>query len=186
MAERNIEMPYNHDIYHTAVRFIHDAKDTFDCYGAQNAINTVIRDCFLKYNVEKDFSACLIHRHFDLGPDERNIEEAGLATASKNFDNIYPCSWLFYKGKLFPYEFRRADLGDTAIAPPLDFVQELGSILQAKNLCDIIGLQTYSDGFVAGESTDEEAKVSTTVNYPEDVADFAGGVQASFAFFRVA
>jgi hypothetical protein len=56
----------------------------------QQFINTVIRDCFIKQHIKKDFSASLIHRHYDLATDERNKESDGKAVASKNLDRIYP------------------------------------------------------------------------------------------------
>ena len=53
---------YDHDVYHGV---------TDDCPGIAmaklealdgiTAINTVIRDCFLKHKVERQFTACLNH-----------------------------------------------------------------------------------------------------------------------------
>jgi hypothetical protein len=182
MLEKVIEIPYNHGIYHAATKpSFSDAQAAFSASNAQQAINTIIRDCFLKHKVEKLFSACVIHRHFDLNPDECNIEERGRAVASRNLDNIQPCSWLFYKGKLFAYEFKRVNYG--LPIPPPEFVAELGSILEAERLCDIIGIQLYMDGLVGVESTDHEARVSTTVNYSENEVNNDQDGSASFAFF---
>jgi hypothetical protein len=183
MAEQIIAVPYDHNVYHLVTKpSLHAATETFDSRNVQHFINTVIRDCFLKYNVHKIFSACLLHRHFDLNSDERNIEEDGQAIASTNFDNAHACSWLFYDGKLYPYEFKR---GNALPIPPVDFVTELGLILQANSLCDIIGLQVYENGIVGMESTDHAARVSTTINYSEGAAELkqAKAAMASFAFF---
>jgi hypothetical protein len=183
MAKQIIAVPYDHSVYHLATKpSLHAATATFDARNVQHYINTVIRDCFLKYKVHKVFSACLLHRHFNLNPDERNIEEDGQATASTDFDNTYACSWLFYEGKLFPYEFKR---GNALPIPPVDFVTELGLILQDNGLCDIIGLQVYEDGIVGMETTDHAARISTTVDYPEGAAKLkqTKAAMASFAFF---
>ncbi|KAF7593659.1 hypothetical protein BBP40_011065 [Aspergillus hancockii] len=183
MAEIITEVPYNHEVYHLATKpSLHAATENFDSRNVQNAINTVIRDCFLRHNVQKQFSACLLHRHFDLKPDERNIEENGRAAASTNFNNIYACSWLFYDGKLFPYEFKR---GMPLPTPSVPFITELGAILQANDLWNIIGIQAYTDGFVGMETTDHEAKVSTTVEYSECAPELkeTKAAMASFAFF---
>ena len=103
--------PYNHDIYHAVTKpSLHEAMDAFHASKAMIAVNTTIRDCFLKYNVQDAFTACINHRHFDLNPSERNIEEPdGRAMPSKDFTAIVPCSWLFHEGKLYPYEYRRLE-----------------------------------------------------------------------------
>ncbi|KAE8147780.1 hypothetical protein BDV25DRAFT_142428 [Aspergillus avenaceus] len=156
--------PYDHNIYHIATKpSLHEATATFASRNVQHYINTVIRDCFLKHQVHKLFSVCLLHRHFDLGPNERNIEEKGQATASTDWDNTHACSWLYHNGSLFPYEFKR---GMVALpTPPGDFVTELGVILQEHGLCDIIGLQVYEYGVVGMESTDHGKRISNRVTY---------------------
>ncbi|KAF5854935.1 hypothetical protein ETB97_010559 [Aspergillus alliaceus] len=185
MVKAVIEAPYNHHVYHAATQpSLRSAKEAFDSSNAQKVINTLIRDCFLKHNIEKMFSVTVLHRHFDLQPDERNVEEGGQAIASKDLDNINPCSWLFYDGKLFPYEFRRASPGQSIPPLPTEFVTDLWSILQAHGLCDILGFQTYTDGLIGSESTDKTARVSTTVDYAEEEFQNMRGVRASFAFFQ--
>jgi hypothetical protein len=182
MAATIVEAPYDHDVYHLVTKpSLHAAVEAFESRNVQHAINTVIRDCFLKHNVEKTFSACLLHRHFDLGPEEHNIEEDGQAIASTDLADIQACSWLFYDGKLFPYEYKQGTLPK----PPVDFVTELGLILQANGLCDIIGLQMHEDGVVGIESTDHAARISTTKNYPEGAPELqeSKAAIASFAFF---
>ncbi|KAL2814884.1 hypothetical protein BDW59DRAFT_167025 [Aspergillus cavernicola] len=183
MPETITTAPYNHEVYHLATKpSLRTATDTFVSRNAQHFINTLIRDCFLKHNVQKAFSACLLHRHFDLNQYERNIEEDSQAAASTNLDDIHACSWLFHDGKLFPYEFKR---GDVLPTPPADFVTELGLILQTNSLCDIIGLQTYQDGIVEMEKTDHAARISTTTSYPEGAEEVKQPKASisSFAFF---
>lgn len=179
------EAVYDHEVYHIGTKLsLRSAIETFNSRNAQHYINTVIRDCFLKHGVEKTFSACIVHRHFDLNPGERNIEENNQAVASTNFNNIHACSWLFYQGKLFPYEFKR---GGPLPKPPTEFITELGSVLQSSGLCDIIGVQVYEDGIVGLESTDHENRISTTTNYPEEAPELKerNAATASFAFFRM-
>ncbi|KAJ2983155.1 hypothetical protein NQ176_g899 [Zarea fungicola] len=179
--------PYSHEVYHTVTpSSLHEARQIFTSTGAQDAINTTIRDCFLKHKVEKQFSACVNHRHFDIEPNERNIDLAGQAAASSNLNNIHACSWLFYNGALYPYEFKRLPPGQSIAEPPQDFRTDLGHILEKKGLCDIIGLQSYSEGVVGVESTDHDTRVSTTVDHDEsfDPSAHRGKIQmASFAFF---
>ena len=139
---------------------------------------------------ENDFSCGILHRHFELSPDERNIEEPdGRASASKNLDNIYPCSWLYYEGKLVPYEFRHSpgvnpkDLGLPTLPP--QFVTDLGHLLQDRDLCDIIGIQLYTNGTVGMEGTDHAERFSTTEDHDEKTyVPPHNANRASFAFFR--
>ncbi|KAH8428351.1 uncharacterized protein LDX57_006052 [Aspergillus melleus] len=183
MAATVTEAVYNHSVYHSGTKpSLHAAIETFNSRNVQHYINTVIRDCFLKHRVEKAFSACILHRHFDLNPGERNIEENGQAVASTNLNNIHACSWLFHNEKLFPYEFKR---GGPLPKPPAEFITELGSLLQSNDLCDIIGVQVYEDGIVGMESTDHAKRISTTINYPEMAPELKerNAKIASFAFF---
>jgi hypothetical protein len=186
MVETIIE-PYNHNVYHAGTpASLHTATQVFTSRNAQHSINTVIRDCFLKHNVEDAFSACLNHRHFDLRPDERNIEEGGVAIASRDFNDIQPCTWLFYQGKLYPYEFKRVRVGQSLSVPPAEFAAELCKVLQESQLADLIGIQLYTDGIIGLETTDHVTRTSTTVDYQEGSEDFKhyAKAMASFAFFR--
>ncbi|KAL2785463.1 hypothetical protein BJX66DRAFT_347486 [Aspergillus keveii] len=178
--------PYDHDIYHKVTKpSLHEALDAFNSTNAMHFVNTVIRDCFLRHGVEKSFTTCINHRHFDLSPSERNIEEPnGRARASTDLTDIQPCSWLFHDGRLYPYEFKRGEEGLNE--PPAEFVNELGAILVEHGLSDVIGLQAYTDGVVGMESTDHESRVSTTKSYAEGAPEVTAprnSVVASFAFF---
>ncbi|KAL3481027.1 hypothetical protein BJX99DRAFT_254007 [Aspergillus californicus] len=177
--------PYSHEVYHSVTKpSLHEAMDAFRTSNAMAAVNTVIRSCFLKHNMQTSFTACINHRHFDIAPEERNVEEPdGRAKASTDLTDIAACSWLFHDGKLYPYEFRR---GGVLEEPPAAFVDELGEILIEHGLCDVIGLQSYTDGIVGMENTDHETNISTTKSYPEGAEEVTApknSVVASFAFF---
>ncbi|KAL4884861.1 hypothetical protein BJY04DRAFT_180916 [Aspergillus karnatakaensis] len=179
--------PYSHEVYHNVTKpSLYEAIQGFRSSNAMQYINTVIRDCFLKHNLQKQFTACINHRHFDISPNERNIEEDdGSAFGSADLDGIIPCTWLFHEGKLYPYEFKRG-AEEESNEPPLEFVNELGTILEKHGLCDVIGLQAYTDGIVGMEKTDHERNVSTTRSFPEgapELQDPRNAVVASFAFF---
>ncbi|KAJ0413273.1 hypothetical protein BJY00DRAFT_319945 [Aspergillus carlsbadensis] len=178
--------PYSHDVYHRVTKPpLNEALAAFTSTNAMHYVNTVIRECFLRHGVEKSFTACINHRHFDLSPTERNIEEPdGRTLASTDLTNIQPCSWLFHEGKLYPYEFKRGEEGLSE--PPAEFVNESGAILTEHGLCDVIGLQAYTDGIVGMENTDHESRVSTTKSYAEGAPELTvprNAVVASFAFF---
>jgi len=175
-----MEMPYDPNIYHAVTLSLHEACEKSSKCNAQEAVFTTIRDCFLLHNVESTFSACLIHRHFDLTDSERNVEVDGKATASADLNGIYSSSWMYSNGKLYPYEFKRSPVA----TPPAAFVEEYGEILQACGLSGLIGFQAYTDGVIGVESTDLEARVSTTIEQSEHEPVEDGMAAASWAFFR--
>ncbi|KAL2829484.1 hypothetical protein BDW59DRAFT_36012 [Aspergillus cavernicola] len=180
--------PYSHEIYHSVTNpSLHSAITLFQTKNAMQHINTTIRSCFLSHGVEKHFTACILHRHFDLSETERNIEEAdGRALASSDFTDIRACSWLFYQGGMYPYEFKRGGVEGGVMVPPTGFVDEFRGILEENGLEGVIGLQVYKEGVVGMERTDHERRVSTTRSYPEGAAEVkepSNAVVASFAFF---
>ncbi|KAL4938271.1 hypothetical protein BDV06DRAFT_201218 [Aspergillus oleicola] len=188
--ESIVKAPYSHEVYHNVTKpSLREAMDAFHASNAMKAVNTVIRDCFLKHNVQNDLTACINHRHFNLSPTERNIEESdGRATASSDFNQIVPCSWLFDEGKLYPYEYRRSEKGDDRPPKlPTEFINEFGAILAENGIGDIIGLQSYNPGVVGMEITDHATRTSTTKMYAEGsdeaLKETRRAVVASFAFF---
>lgn len=72
----------------------------------------------------------LIHRHYDLATDERNVESDGKTVASKDLDGIYPSSWTFYQARWYSYEYKRYAVPQ----PPAPFVADLGEILVCRHI----------------------------------------------------
>ncbi|KFY47337.1 hypothetical protein V495_02002 [Pseudogymnoascus sp. VKM F-4514 (FW-929)] len=178
---RGIVAPYDSDVYNTVNHTLRIACQKAEERNIQPVINTAIREVFLKHNVEKNYSACLIHRHYDLAADERNVEQDGKAVASKDYTGLYPSSWIFHKGTCYPYEYKRYAVPQ----PSAEFVADLGDLLEEKGLTDLVGFQTYTDGIVGLESTDRETNVSTTIDQDEKLPVPEGMAPASWAFFRV-
>lgn len=178
---RGTVAPYDSDVYNTVNHTLRVACQKAEERNIQPVINTTVREVFLKHNVEDDYSACLIHRHYDLSADERNVEADGKAVASKDFTGLYPSSWIFYKGTCYPYEYKRYAVPQ----PSAEFVADLGDLLEEQRLTDLVGFQTYTNGTVGLESTDRETNVSTTVDQDEKLPVPEGMAPASWAFFRV-
>lgn len=176
---RGTVAPYDSDVYNTVNYTLYAAINKARARDIQPIINTAVRECFLKHNVEKDYSACLIHRHYDLAADERNVEADGKAVASKDFTGLYPSSWIYSGGTCYPYEYKRYPVPQ----PRAEFVAELGDVLEAHGVTDLVGFQTYTNGVVALEGTQDN--VSTTIEQDEKLPVPAGMAPASWAFFRV-
>jgi len=108
-AKTFIIQPYSGVVYNSTIPLLRDGVNNFNEGGrGQQAVNTVIRDCFLNHGVETEFSACILHKHYDLAENERNVEYHGKAIGTTNLDGIYPCSWIFHNGECYPYEVRKS------------------------------------------------------------------------------
>ncbi|KFY33663.1 hypothetical protein V494_07438 [Pseudogymnoascus sp. VKM F-4513 (FW-928)] len=178
---RGTVAPYDSDVYNSVNHSLRVACQKAVERNIQPTINTAVREIFLKHNVEEHYSAFLIHRHYDLAADERNVESDGKAVASKDFTGLYPSSWVFHKGTCYPYEYKRYAVPQPSTA----FVADLGNLLEEKGLTDLVGFQTYANGIVGLESTDRETNVSTTIDQDEKLPVPEGMAPASWAFFRV-
>jgi hypothetical protein len=178
---RGAVAPYDSEVYNTVNYTLGVAVSKAQERNIQPIINTAVRDVFLKHNVEKEYSACLIHRHYDLAADERNVETDGKAVASNDLTDLYPSSWIYSQGVCYPYEYKRYAIPQ----PSAEFVAELGELLKAHGICDLVGFQTYTDGVVGLESTDRKTNVSTTIEQDEKLPVPEGMAPASWAFFRV-
>ena len=144
----------------------------------------------------KDFALVLIHRHFQLAPNERLVEYNNIA-APWEVDapllhltsRIYPKSWAFIDHKLCPYEFGfEAD----AAAPvpscqiPDAFIKDLGTVLLKYGLTRVFGLgwaqveaNTMSVGKQVMEFTTGRANI--TVAMTEEIQADAY-IEASWKF----
>ncbi|OBT83517.1 hypothetical protein VE02_07369 [Pseudogymnoascus sp. 03VT05] len=176
---RGTVAPYDSDVYNTVNHTLHVACEKAEGRNIQPVINAAVCEVFLKHKVEEDYSECLIHRHYDLAADERNVEADGKAVASKDFTGLYPSSWIFYKGTCYPYEYKRYAVPQ--LSP--EFVADLGDLLEEKDLTDLVGFQTYTNEVVGLESTDRETNVSTTVDQDEKLPVPEGMAPASLGIF---
>ena len=106
MQEKANVMPYSNDAFHQAARGVGAAWKDFPVKETEQLVFTVIKDCFLRNggDVSKNFAAGIIHRHFDLTPDERTVEENGKAVAMVPTTNqtLYPSNWMLVDGNWYP------------------------------------------------------------------------------------
>ena len=98
----------------------------------------------------KDFALVLLHRHFQLAPNERLVEYNDVAAPWQVdaplrhlMSHIYPKSWAFIDQKLCPYEFGFE--ADAAAPVPFcqiseAFIKDLGTMLLKYNLTRVFGL----------------------------------------------
>lgn len=102
--------PYSPMVYNTVTTSLKAALKKLEDKDATPFLFTQVRDCFLKHGVEKTFSAFLIHKHFDLAANERNVEMNGKAIASSDLDGILPSSWIYHDSKCYPVRIQPYNL----------------------------------------------------------------------------
>ncbi|CAM1500538.1 Fc.00g097000.m01.CDS01 [Cosmosporella sp. VM-42] len=184
--------PYSAEFFNTLPGLGAVASDYKASIG-EEAIETVFQSLFLRYKMTKTFGLGLIHRHFDLQPDEVLVEVNGTSTAwalptgtdgddarglapgefRKYSGRIKPHSWKAQHGGLVPYEFyfesdyapkKELDVaGLTAIDP--DFLHEFIELLKETKLDGIIGLRLLRDvSYHQVEITEGAANVTFQVN----------------------
>lgn len=169
-------------------------------------------EVFVGHRVHDSVGVSLLHRHFDLSPDERLLE-----TIEGNSIYMQPRSWVSaddlvpYMWKLvqhpasgdwrwMPLEF--AVKQDQPCATQLyaalskrrsDFLPELARRLVELNLADVFGISTLhrealgsafvmSDDTIALETTNEAGRVSRISVVPKAGVDFKSTIQTLWVF----
>ncbi|KAK5947115.1 hypothetical protein PMZ80_001262 [Knufia obscura] len=127
------------------------AKSTFDEHDGMSVVKNDLRPLFQKYGLQDKFGAGLVHRHFDLRPDERLVEYNGTSTPWQCRDcflgrKIVPIAWHLDGDKYVPYEFRFATSPeDIETASELErqtaFLGEMQDVLHRRELDWVLGLR---------------------------------------------
>jgi hypothetical protein len=125
----------------------------------EQLIRGVVRDLLLKHGLNDKLGVALVHRHFDLKPDEVMVDYHGVATPWNtalidhydSFGSVHPLSWVIVDGNPVPYEFYySADAATTTTTSgddsvvfdlPKDFVAEYEAILKAGGLQGYLGIR---------------------------------------------
>jgi hypothetical protein len=129
--------------------------------------------------VYNDLAVCLIHRHFDMAPDEKLVEFGAVSTPwmyrhpDENMmgGSIKPRSWLFTDGKMVPYEFGYNEHGKVVKYRDLvnkpEFYADFYALLQQEGLTNMLGLTLLTErkqkGFMKVEKTFGRSNVVFTM-----------------------
>jgi len=88
-----------------------DAGNDLKALGGREMIYEVFGPLFTKHGVDEKFGLGLLHRHFDMTPNERLVELNNIATPWDETDAesiggvLITQSWMFIDNKIVPYEF---------------------------------------------------------------------------------
>ncbi|KAH8745972.1 hypothetical protein BGZ57DRAFT_936061 [Hyaloscypha finlandica] len=156
---------------------------------AEKALN----DCgkvFFNHSLQKTHGLVLLHRHFQLTPEEFMVEYRGTATAWPINAKlpvgaaIRPTTWAITDGALEPYEFEfipgSEKFGDDLDDINSSFVQELYGLLQEKDLLSTFGLVKLPTGEDAIRDAYEITIGRASVTFPG--GDMNKGVGAMWRF----
>ncbi|PUU77178.1 hypothetical protein B9Z19DRAFT_1128629 [Tuber borchii] len=111
-----------------------------------------VRSLFIRYGVHRTLGIMVLHKHFDMTPEEKLVEFGNVSTPwlvpEANGDSVFggkvvPRSWAFSSGHLYPIEF--------GFNPPTvenfpkmsfdqDFVVGLYGLLVGLGIGDLVGL----------------------------------------------
>lgn len=152
---------YASEKYHS-LRSLHEAHDLFLNANAEELVDTKICDLFVKHNLHNIYGVSLLHRHFDMSPEERLVESGNVSapwsyhqpSSSLFGGSVVPRSWMYSSADraFYPIEFGyNAQLQQTyPSTPPSDmangtaFLDEFCTLLEQYNMTDILGLTTMS------------------------------------------
>lgn len=112
-------------------------------------------------------------------PDEKLVEFGSVSTPWPNLGErssllisgeVVPRSWMFFEGRMMPYEFGYNESTKEAVYKDLpdtpDFYRELNNLLQSYHLTDLLGLQLNTDAtqddFIKFEKTFDRANIIFT------------------------
>ncbi len=148
-----------------------------------------------RYDLQKKVGICLLHKHFDLSPNERLVEEFqgnnSYIKPTTDYEEAIPYMWKVERDSTsgqwvwFPLEFvRGAEAAQTtaerseAVLNNHEFMSEIAAKLSELGLTSIFGIGILhrdaiqvAEGEILVESTDDEARVLTFASLPRPAVD---------------
>ncbi|KAF4502843.1 hypothetical protein FAGAP_928 [Fusarium agapanthi] len=117
-------------------------------------MKSCIRDVFMKHDVDKVFGVGLLHRHYDVAPNEKIIELGPVSSPWVVGDDevitggaVLPHTWRVFNGELKPTEFKFVPQRELSNVDrpvfPAAFVKELIGVLQETRLDEVLGVSLY-------------------------------------------
>jgi hypothetical protein len=110
----------------------------------------ILSEVFLRHNANETFVLQLLHRHFDMDPNEKLVEYGPVqnpwpVAADQEFvqgGHVLPKSWRMYNDELHPFEFQFFPATEQPRTPVFTkaFVNELRDVLRKTGLDNIVGI----------------------------------------------
>ncbi|KAF5969582.1 hypothetical protein FBULB1_10156 [Fusarium bulbicola] len=120
-------------------------------------MKSCIRDVFMKHGFDKVFGVGLLHRHYDVAPNEKIIELGPVSSPWVVGDDevitggaVLPHAWRVFDGELKPTEFKFVPQRELSNVDrpvfPAAFVKELIGVPQETGLDEVLGVSLYEAG----------------------------------------
>ncbi|TKA65910.1 hypothetical protein B0A55_10495 [Friedmanniomyces simplex] len=128
------------------------AHDMFEARDTTTKMKGPIRDVFLKHGMHDRYGVSLLHKHFDLAPNERLVEYHDVSTpwTLSNTDDheiptlggyVVPQNYKLEDGKLAPFEFAMQYERPNGTDAGPEFLRDLSRVLEEHNLTNVLGLR---------------------------------------------
>jgi len=171
---------------------IDEALKAIESFQATNDM-MLFGDLFLKHHTHEAWGLCLIHRHFDLKPDEILLEQPSdnktiIVSKATDVNQIVApvtgSSYRFDDDNMSPFEFRYADtLQKTTQQEDFSsFQSDLKHKLAETGLLNVLGITQLTSTAVGIEATDYDNRENIVELIPPDTTvpteDMVGTVWA--------
>jgi len=181
MAIQISDSEYSSDAFSEILRGIGHCWKHINVRGGQGMIFQELGPLFIKHNIAEKYGIGILHRHFDMAPNERLVEVNHVSTPWREGDcertgaSIVPTSWLFRGNQLIPYEFSFVGLGAknkagrTQPSEYPQFLQELATTLKKFKLHRYLALVVHPGPEYQGSVEFTAARANITV-HPTEVS----------------
>ncbi|KAJ3493996.1 hypothetical protein NLG97_g4365 [Lecanicillium saksenae] len=141
---------YQPSVY-KSIPHLFDAAASFKERNPESILKNETADLFLKHQVYRKLAICLVHRHFDLSPSEKFVENGAVSCAWQYSQDdsdgvggsVVPRCWVFRDGQLYPFEF---GFNEGLQEPVYKQLPDKPQFYQELNACSPnMGRQTSSD-----------------------------------------
>jgi hypothetical protein len=162
---------YSASVFH-GIPSLHECNAGFHSKGGTEFLTMHLRPLIRAYGYEERYGVGLVHKHFEIKPDEILVEYQSITAPWKVRTNyhgatIRPTAWAFTGDEMIPYEFefvpqsedKEDDLGSEE--KHAKFLDAFNNILDAHDLQGFLGLCRFPgarcDGYV--ELTEGRANI---------------------------
>ncbi|KAI6355348.1 hypothetical protein MCOR25_008234 [Pyricularia grisea] len=93
----------------TSLPQLHHASERFASLDGDETVEKEFKDLFRRHGMEHTFGLTMLHRHFDMAPNERLVEYGATSTPwelESDKNTIKPHCWVLGQDGVSPYEFR--------------------------------------------------------------------------------
>ncbi len=196
--------PYTSEFFNS-LPGLGDSSDSFRSNDGNAAVDSAFQDLFVRHKMTKLFGLGLVHRHFDLKPNELLVDVNGTSTAwgvpdlpeapvsaeyQKHHGRIRPHSWTVDGERLAPYEFYYEpdfssgglNFEGLATVDP-QFLREFIDLLKIHKLSGVLGLRLLRE--LNGRQLEvTERAANVTFDVPDDLTPENGSqyLEAAWMF----